>query len=123
VSDGGFEDGADDGFWNIFLMSILGLAGAAAADGADDGAVDEDATVEIEAVDDEVVEVTTDDLDDIDALPLTWPDAGTDPKDFTLSDLSGGAAAGDEDIDAEASSIDPNVTAEPVERRGYQTMV
>ena len=122
MSDGGFEDGADDGFWNIFLMSILGLAGAA-AEGADDGTVDEDAAVEIEAVDDEVVEVTTDDLDDIDALPLTWPDAGTDPKDFTLSDLSGGAAAGDEDIDAEASSIDPNVTAEPVERRGISTMV
>jgi len=77
VSDGGLEDGADDRFWNIFLMSILGLAGAAAADGADDGPVDEDATAEIGAVDDEVVEVTTDDLDDIDALPLTWPDAVT----------------------------------------------
>ena len=76
MSDGGFEDGADDGFWNIFLMSILGLAGAA-AEGADDGAVDEDVTVEIEVVDDEVVDVTTDDLDDIDALPLTWPDAVT----------------------------------------------
>ena len=73
MSDGGLEDGADDRFWNILLMSILGLAGA--ADGADDGPVDEDATAEIGAVDDEVVEVTTDDLDDIDALPLTWPDA------------------------------------------------
>jgi len=77
VSDGGFEDGADVGFRNNFLMSILVLAGAAEAEGADDGAVDEDAAVEIEVVDDEVVEVTTDDLDDIDALPLTWPDAVT----------------------------------------------
>jgi len=39
--------------------------------------------------------------------------AGTVPKVFTPSDLIDGAAAGDEDIDAEASSIDPKVTAEP----------
>jgi hypothetical protein len=39
--------------------------------------------------------------------------AGTVPKDLTPSDLIDGAAAGDEDIGAEASSIDPKVTAEP----------
>jgi len=86
-------------------MSILGFAIVCAFCCCCSGSVDEDAAVEIE-----VVEVTTDDLDDIDALPLMWPDAGT------LSDLSGGAAAGDKYIDAEASSIDPNAAAEPVER-------
>jgi len=109
VSEGGFEDGADDGFWNIFLMSILGLA--AAAEATEVGAVDDDA--EVDAADDEGVGDKTDVLDEIDALPLTWPEvvAGTDPKDFTLpSDLTGGAEAGDEDIGAEASSIDPKVT-------------
>lgn len=39
--------------------------------------------------------------------------AGTVPKDLTPSDLIDGAAAGDEDIGAEVSSIDPKVTAEP----------
>lgn len=53
-------------------------------------------------------------LDEIEDFPLTWPEvAGTDPKDFTPSDLMGGAAAGEEDIGAETSSIDPNVTADP----------
>ena len=35
------------------------------------------------------------------------------PKDFTPSDLMGGAVAGEEEMGAETSSIDPNVTAEP----------
>ena len=88
-------------------MSILGFAGGVAADMADD-----DAAVDVEAVGD-----TTDALEDMDAFPLTWPVAvatGTDPKVFTPSDLVGGTAAGDEDIGAETSSIDPKVTAEPV---------
>jgi len=68
VSDGGFKDGGDDRFWNVFLMPTLGLARATEKD-ADNGAVDEDAAIEV----DEVVEMTTDDLDDIDALPLTYP--------------------------------------------------
>ena len=87
-------------------MSILGFAfaGGVAADRTDDAAV------EVEAVGD-----TTDALEDMDGFPLTWPVAtGTDPKDFTPSDLVGGTAAGDEDIGAETSSIDPKVTAEPV---------
>ena len=40
---------------------------------------------------------------------------GTDSKNFMPSDLVGGTAAGDEDIGAETSSIDPKVTAEPVQ--------
>jgi hypothetical protein len=88
-------------------MSILGFAGAAAdrTDEADEAAVDVEA-----------VGGTTDALEDMDGFPLTWPVAatGTVPKVFTPSDLVGGTAAGDEDIGAETSSIDPNVTAEPV---------
>ena len=47
-------------------------------------------------------------------MTCNYTAAGTDPKDFTPSDLVGGMAAGDEDIGAETSSIDPKVTAEPV---------
>lgn len=32
VSEGGFDDEADGGFWNIFLMSILGLTVGAGVD-------------------------------------------------------------------------------------------
>jgi hypothetical protein len=39
--------------------------------------------------------------------------AGTEPNDFTPSDLMAGVAAGDDEMGAEASSIEPNVTAEP----------
>jgi hypothetical protein len=35
------------------------------------------------------------------------------PNDLTLSALRDGAAAGDEEMGAETSSIEPNVTAEP----------
>ena len=60
-SDGGFEDGADDGFWNIFLMSIFGLAGVAAADaGGVKAAEDEE----------EAAGGITGDLEDIEAFPL-----------------------------------------------------
>lgn len=110
-SEGGAEEGAEVGFWNIFLMSILGL-GTEAAEGAAAGgvaaAVDDDDDDDVEAAG-----VITDDLEEMDAFPLTWPVAGTDPKDFTPSDLIGGAATGDEDIGAETSSIEPKVTAEP----------
>ena len=94
---------------------ITGLAGVDVAVAAPTrGVVD---------VDEEAVGGTTDALDDIEALPLTWPErpycpagvaaASTDPKDFTLSDLRAGAAASDEDISADTSSIDPKVIAEP----------
>ena len=63
----------------------------------------------------EAVDGTKYGLEDMNGFPLTWPVAtGTDPKVFTPSDLGGGPAAGDEDIGAETSSIDPKVTAEPV---------
>lgn len=40
--------------------------------------------------------------------------AGTEPKVFTPCDLRVGTEAGEEDIGAETSSMDPNVTEEPV---------
>jgi len=36
-----------------------------------------------------------------------------EPNDLTTSDLMEGAVAGDDDMDAEMSSIEPKVTAEP----------
>ena len=40
-------------------------------------------------------------------------DAGTVPKDLIPSGLMTGTEAGEDDIGAEASSIDPKVTDEP----------
>jgi hypothetical protein len=57
------------------------------------------------------VEAETDDF------PFIWLTvAGTEPKDFTPSAeaLIAGVDAGEEDIGAEASSMDPKETAEPV---------
>lgn len=42
------------------------------------------------------------------------------PKDLTLSDLIEGAAAGEDEMGAETSSIEPNVTAEPRTKRGKE---
>ena len=42
--------------------------------------------------------------------------AGTDPNDFIPSPLIVGTAAGEEEIGADASSIDPKVTDEPSDR-------
>ena len=56
-----FEEGADEGFWNIFLMSIFAFIGSAAAD-----TTGEDAAEEVEAVGG-----TTDCLEDMDGFPLT----------------------------------------------------
>ena len=39
--------------------------------------------------------------------------AGTDPKDFTLSVLTTGVAAGEDDKGGDRSSMEPKVTAEP----------
>ena len=60
MSEGGFEEGADEGLWNIFLMSILGFTGDVAADRTDDAAVDVEA-----------VGGTTGGLEDMDGFPLT----------------------------------------------------
>lgn len=60
---------------------------------------------------------------EMELFPLTWPIllvvaavAGTEPKDLTPSDLMAGVAAGDDEMGAEASSIEPNVTAEPTQK-------
>lgn len=51
---------------------------------------------------------------DTDDLPFTWLTvAGTVPNVLTPSDFIGGVAAGDDDIGAEASSIDPKDTGGP----------
>lgn len=52
---------------------------------------------------------------EMDALPFTCPVAGTDPNDLTPSDFTAGVEAGEEDMGAETSSIDPKVTGEPDE--------
>jgi hypothetical protein len=57
VSDGGFEDGADERLWSISLMLILGFTGDIAADRTDDS----DAALDVEAVDG-----TTDGFEDMD---------------------------------------------------------
>lgn len=98
VSAGEGADGAGE-LWKSFAMSLLSsFAGAeAAGDGAED-----DAPGDAVDTDGRVTE----------ALPLLA--AGTVPNDLTIVSLSvGGAGAGEEDICAEASSIDPNVTGEP----------
>jgi hypothetical protein len=50
-------------------------------------------------------------FDEMDGLPFTCPDVETLPKALTPSDFTVGAAAGDDEIGADASSIDPKVTA------------
>ena len=60
VSDGGTEEGAEEGLWNIFFISILGFTGGVAADRIDDAAVG------VEAVDG-----TTDGLENTNGFPLT----------------------------------------------------
>jgi hypothetical protein len=57
VSEGGFEDGADEGLWSISLMLILGFTGDIAAGRTDDL----DAALDVEAVDG-----TTDGFEDMD---------------------------------------------------------
>ena len=43
-------------------------------------------------------------------------EAAKEPKDFIPSDFIGGTEAGEEDMGAETSSIEPNVTDEPVRK-------
>ena len=100
ISGGGAVDGAEDP-WKSFLTSTFTFAGVAAGGG-----------VEAEAGAEAPLEEGT---RDIEGLPFTWPGpavAGTDPNDLTFSVLTTGALAGEEDMGAESSSIDPNVTAE-----------
>lgn len=80
-------------------MSILGFEGVAA--GTDTGGVEDDEDDEPAAG-----------REANGTFPLTCV-LGNDPKDFTPSDLTGGAEAGEADIGAVTSSIEPKVTAEP----------
>ena len=96
-------------------MSILGFTGGVVADRTDDAAVDVETVGGLAAA-----------LKDMDGFPLTWPVAAapsTDPKVFTPSDFVRGTAAGDEDTGTETSSIDPKVTAEPVNWEGENEKV
>ena len=52
-------------------------------------------------------------LDEIDCLPLTWPEVETLPNALTPSDFTVGPVVGAGEMGDDTSSIDPNVTAEP----------
>lgn len=56
-------------------------------------------------------------------LPLTGELAGTDPKDLTPSDFMGATGAGEEDIGAASSSMEPKVTAGESERDIVRSIV
>lgn len=105
VSEGCVEV-TDDGFWKSFAMSGFASLVAEDIDTAGEGA-------------DELVAgvgTATDGRDKRAGLPFTWVSclsASIEPNDLTTSDLMEGAVAGDDDMDAEISSIEPNVTAEP----------
>jgi len=120
LSDDGCE-GAEEPPWNNLAMSALPSAGFKGAEVVDDdvgGVEDDGVRFEDDGVDeagragsfeDPAVET------EAGGLPLTWVDgvAGTDPKDFTLSVLTTGVAAGEDDKGGERSSMEPKVTAEP----------
>lgn len=53
--------------------------------------------------------------EEIEGLPLTCPALATVPNDLTFSVLTAGVEAGEEEMGAETSSIDPNDTAESEE--------
>lgn len=83
-SEEGFEGGADEGFWNIFLMSIFGLlttgvevVGVGDEDeavvGADVEEAVKDVALVVDADDDGADDTgggTIDDLEDIEAFPF-----------------------------------------------------
>lgn len=76
-----------------------------------EAAVEVEGVVEVEAATDGGVPVEND-------VVREWPfpfevEAGTEPNDFIPSGLIVGTAAGEEDMGAAASSIDPKVTDEP----------
>ena len=95
------SEGAEEGFLNIFKMSILvGLERA--EDVKHVTGVDDDEVVAIEG------------LDGIEGFLRTRPGvADIFPNNLTPSDLMGSAVAGEDDIGADGSSIDPNVITGP----------
>ena len=123
----GVDDGASELlFWKRLLTSNLAVFGVEEdADGAVDAAVEVDDDVEAEEVD-----VAVDDDDEADAaagadggIPvendvvreciLPFGFAGTEPNDLIPSGFIIGAGAGEDEMGAEASSMDPKVTDEP----------
>jgi hypothetical protein len=117
---GGGTDGAAGGAvggrneelapWNNFLRSTL-LILAEAGDGASNAGGGADG-----AAGGAVGGGFGDGIDpEADNLPLTWPES-TDmlPKDSTPSDLIGCTEAGEEEIGAEASVMEPKVTEGPM---------
>jgi hypothetical protein len=126
------------GFWKSFRISTLlsfgvgvGVGEGAGAEEIVEGGVEEGEAEADLARRGMGAFGTTEDVDGLDcfkddeparvdakegeALPFTgeFVAAGTDPNDFTPSDLIGGTEAGEEDIGAAASSMEPKVTAEP----------
>jgi hypothetical protein len=98
-----------DGFWKSFFTSTKDFVGA------DD--VEDDVDMPEMDVEEEVWLNGGFVNDETDDFPFTWLTvAGTEPNDFTPSTeaLMAGVAAGEEDIGAEASSMEPKETIEPV---------
>lgn len=95
------EEGCEEALllepWKSFLTSNLGCEAEEGGFAVEDTDVDEE----------------------VDGLPFT-ADTGVEaavtlPKVLIASDFIGGTEAGEEDIGAESSSIDPKVTEAPVE--------
>jgi hypothetical protein len=112
-------EGAEEEPWNNLAISALpGFVGAA-ADKDVTSVEDDDVILEDVEVDEETGRAWSFEGPAVETeaggLPLTWVDgvAGTDPKDFTLSVLTTGVAAGEDDKGGEASSMEPKVTTEP----------
>lgn len=121
MSDDGCE-GAEEEPWNSLAMSALPSAGFVGAEDVDEdvaGVVDGDVAFEDTEMDEETGRAGSFEEPTVETeaggLPLTWVEgvAGTDPKDFTLSVLTTGVAAGEDDKGGERSSMEPKVTAEP----------
>lgn len=108
-------------FWKRLLTSNLGRFGV-------EDEVDVDGVAEEEAVVDDV-DGAVEDVDAADAAEGGVPveneivrewcfpfevAAGTDPNDLIPSGLMVGTVAGDDDMGADASSMDPKVTDDPV---------
>ena len=104
-SEGCWEEEEDEplpGFWNSFFTSNFADTGVDV-----DGLADADTDVDAD--------------DDGAGLPFTAGNgvdcAVTEPNVLGASDLIGGTEAGEEDNGAEASSIEPKVTAEPANKQ------
>ncbi len=118
------DDGASELlFWKRLFTSNFGAALGVDEDPDTDGAVDED-------VDAEEVDGAVDDDDEADGaaavdggIPvenevvreciLPFGFAGTEPNDLIRSGFIVGAGAGEDEMGAEASSMDPKVTDDP----------